>query len=381
MRGKVIVSGGVDGASGASSFLGFGGGDPQNDLRLVGLGSDLWAYYDLRPTVSDAPESATMSSTLAVSGTTQPVVTLSGPLSPPRDIRIQYPVGGLRGTATYRITADAGSSSQTIYTGTTSASAVDIGGGNSISFGDGGISYTAHNGTNPTTATMHQSQVVSWEELTGLANATLTDLLSSGHGHRFEAYGLNSRLPSLFMNQTVLANEDGVPAKVTGTDTPFEVWMLYESWRMINSSNAMFPWAFNNKTDANTKSYIECVMTGPLHATPRRMGTRRKDSSGSPLEVSMFTDQYSVDAGPHVHRSIVSDVSDIFIDGKTGRSATVSLDRGVATNLDRFVLGGSKRGTAALTGLCSGRVTALALTAPLSNAKALSAALALAGNF
>ena len=344
-----------------------------SDARKALDAADIHAYYSLKPTVSGAQASASMSPFLVGQGTTVPTVTLEGPLSPPREISIDYPVGGARGTATYRIALDGNT---TVLTGATSSAKVDIGSGNFITFGND-ANYTIN--TVFATATIHKSKIVNWTELTGQANCTLTDTLST-KGHRYEAFGLNGRWPSLYMWTSALDNITGLPAKFTGIDIQFEVWMLYETWTQINDANAMVPWAFTNSSDA-TKSVIDGVFTGPTHATQTRaIGINRKDSGAVPLTASLFTDTYRTDLAAHVHRFVVTNSGNIYTDNQKGKAANASLNRGVATNVDRFTLGGIKQGASAFlaSGWCSGRITELLFTAPLSDDKAFRTACAMA---
>lgn len=344
-----------------------------HDLRHVLPASELLAYWDLRASVPEARESVTLGSTLAVTGATLPTVTIDGPLSPPREVRIDYPVGGARGTASYRIFLDG---NERVLAGTTSAEPVDIGRGHSIAFSDD-AEYTVN--TTAKTATVHRTEVVSWAELTGREDCTLVNTLS-GKGLLYEAYGLNARQPSLYMSRSALHNDAGVPALASGMDTPLEVWMLYETWSLITSGNSMVPWAFVHQSDT-TKSFLQAVFTGPMHEHPSKLGLSRRDSGESPATTNLFTDIYRTDAAPHVHRYIVSGNANIHTDNAKGKALDDSLDRGIATNLNRFILGGSKRGTDEFDAKlwCSGRITALAITSPLSSDNALLACKALAG--
>jgi hypothetical protein len=336
------------------------------DLRQNLSSSEIWAYWDVRPGVEGAQGSATLSGTLAVTGSTLPTVTMSGPVSPPREVRIDYTTGGARGTAVYRIQLDGGSS---VLTGVTSGVAVDIGRSNSISFGND-ANYTIN--TSITTATIHQTKVVGLQELTGRANCTLVDTLS-GAGHRYEAFGMNNKYPSLYSWTSALNNDSGVPALVSGNDVAFEVWMLYEIWSLTTSSFARVPWAFVNQTDT-AKSFVDTFSNGPLAASPSIWGLQRKNSATTPVTKSLTT-TVKIDQAPRVMRWIVSSTGNVWISGRPGLATPVTLASGGATTVNRFLVGGLKLGTSAFLASAwdQARWSALAITPPLGTGRELAA--------
>lgn len=156
--------------------------------------------------------------------------------------------------------------------------------------------------------------------------------------------------------------------------------MLYEGWKLVPGPGSMVPWVFANQSDS-TKNYLQAVFTGPAHESPSKIGMSRRDSGEDPNTVTIFSDIHLTDLAPHVHRYVVSSSANIYTDNARGRVADASLDSGIATNLNRFILGGQKLGTEEFSARawCSGRITALAITSPLSSANALLACKALAG--
>ena len=334
------------------------------DLRLLSLGSKLKAYWDVRPAVSGATASLTLSSTLQGQGTSPPTVTITGSLSTPRHVVITYEIGGAIGTMKYRMVVYGNTPSDpyTLYNAVSvdrgdGKAEVDIGGGNTIVFGVG--PYNADN--------VHAVQCTSWGELTGLANASLTDALS-GVGVRYESYGLNSTTPCLrgVKSPSALANTTGVPTLASGNDVHLRVHVLGEGAKHISGTGASIIWGFSQSGAANTtKSYIRKVATGPTNTNASRWLLQRRDSSASPATAQVVSDGNSyADLDPYVFTDIVSASAQIHRNGMPCRSADVNLDRGVATTLDRFSIFNINLGTTGFTTALqyTGRIAALAIT-------------------
>lgn len=348
----------------------------EHDLRNLGLGSDLWAYYDLRPTVSGATASITLATTLDGNGTTPPTVTISGSLATPRQVVITYDTGGAIGTMEYRMVVDG----ETLFNAVSSDTGggnctVDIGGGNSIVFNAG--TYNVDN--------THWVQCTAVAELTGLANATLDNALS-GVGFRYEAHGLNGTTPCLraIKNPSALSNTTGVPALVTGVDTDFEIHLLFEQAKHISGTGAGVVWGFSQSAAGHTtKSYLRKVATGPTNTSASRWLIRRRDSSGAPANVDVQSDGTTyADLDPHVMTDVITASGQMHHNGVPGRAAGAStLHRGVSTDLNRFSLGNINLSTAGFStaNQCLGRYSAMALTAPLSDANRMKIWKALAG--
>lgn len=333
----------------------------QTDLRQVLTSSELLAYWDLRPYVSGAQASVTLSATLASDGTAPAVVTMTGPLSPPRQVKITYPVAGL--TPTYRIDCGDGWNAATGFTGTFTAAAgasVNIGAGNNVVFPVGGA-YNVDN--------RHWAKVATWAELTGRANSNLTDALSAGAGHRYEAYGMGGALPSLYMWNSYLANSLAIPALVSGVDIAFEMWMLYETWTLTDAAKAFALWCFSHTLAANNaKNVIDLITTGPSNAVaPLAWIIQRLDGGGAPA-FARFISTYKPDLSPKVVRAVVSANGQVYVNGLPTRPAgNQSLNRGATTSVDQFILGAAPLGTTAPTNtFAQGRITALALCNPLA---------------
>jgi hypothetical protein len=358
------------------------GGNPL-DLRDVLLPSELLAYWETSPDVSGAMDSVLMSPTLAAAGTTRPTVTISGPLSPLRGDKIDYPVGGPRGTATYRIRLGADGS---FITGLTSSTPVGIGGGNEISFGND-ANYTIN--TNTATATVHQTCAASWAEMNGRSALTLTSDLNGTAPLTESGDGINCKSPSLYFRSGALANTTGVPALVTGLDVGFEVWCVYESYLLTGSSFVQAPWSFSNSADAS-KSTIRMGICGPLTAGAQsRLALVRTDSGGTPGSSTFISNVCKADLSPHVTRAVITSNGQLWIDGLPTRTVdgqpwslieNVNMNRGVVTNVDRFAIAGLAQGPSGFSAssLASVRIARMAITTPLSDARSVAVFKALA---
>lgn len=346
----------------------------QTDLRQVLTSSELLAYWDLRPYVSGAQASLTLSATLASFGSTPPIVLMTGSLSPPRQVKISY-ASVVANVVSYRIDCGDGWNASTGFSGTfnqTAGATVSIGSGNSIVFPIG--TYNTDNS--------HWAKAASWGELTGRANSTLTDTLSVGLGHRYEAYGMGGVLPSLYMWNSYMANSLAIPALVSGTDIAFEMWMLYETWTLTDAAKAFAIWCFSHTLVANNgKNVIDLITTGPSNAVAALAWIiQRLDGGGAPA-FARFISTYKPDLSPKVVRAVVSANGQLYVNGLPTRPAgNQSLNRGAITSVDQFILGAAPLGTTAPTNtFAQGRITALALCNPLAAGRDLVCGKALAG--
>lgn len=381
MHRRAVLAGALAAACGSGDVrIGLGSGIPsggisapadadavQTDLRLLGLGSKLLAYYDVRPGVSGAQASITLSLTLRGAGASPPTVTIQGALVAPRQCYVTYSVGGALGTMQY--VARLGDS---VLSGTSPVSGlVDIGNGNTLVFGAGTYA-TTH---------IHWTECTSLAELTGRANSALTSALAGG-GARYEAYGLNGRSPSLLFPTSALANESGIPALASGVDIPLEVWLLGETYQHISGVGTSTMWAFTNQSGThNTKSFLLARACGPtVSGLESKYLLQRRDSGAVPATVSLICDQLHSDLDPKVIRSVLTSSGQMHFNGMPGKAAAATLNRGVASTFDRFTVGGFYPGTAGFSSAnwWLGRFSALAITQPLTDAEALLVTKALA---
>lgn len=335
------------------------------DLRLLGLGSKLKAYWDVRPEVSGAQASVTLSTTLDGNGTNPPTVTITGPLTSPRQVVATYSLGGALGTMKYVIVTGVA-----VFSGTSPGDGiVDIGDGNTVVFGAG--TYNVDQ--------THWLQCTTLAELTGLANASLTDVLST-KGARYEVNGLNGIDPCLrfIRNPSALSNTSGVPALVTGLDVDFEIHTLGETVKHISGTGASIIWGFSLSTAGHTtKSFISSRTCGPTNSTHEsRYLINRRDSSGAPATVEVVSDGNTyADLSPYVISDIITASGQMHRNGMPCRAAgAATLHRGQTTTLDRFSVGNINLSTAGFSTANQwlGRFSAMAITDPLTTAERLS---------
>ncbi|HXK20815.1 MAG TPA: hypothetical protein VNG33_23550 [Polyangiaceae bacterium] len=358
-------------------------GQQEADLRKVLTAAELadarTFYFDLKPYVSGATASLTLSATLEASGTgTLANVTLTGPLTF-RQIKISYAVGGAN--PQYRIDCGDGWNAATGFTGTFVAAAgatVPIGGGTSVVFPVGGA-YNADN--------VHWSKSATWAELSGKANASLTDVLSGGHGHRTEAHGMGGVLPSLYMynsgsgtatSGTYLANSLALPAAVSGVDVAFEIWMLAENWGLPPAGKSWVPLGYSHTLVANNaKNILDLSMNG---AGAEAWVIARLDGGGAPA-FARFISTFKPDLSPKVIRAVVGANSQVYVNGLPTRPAgNQSTNRAATTSLDQCILGALPFGTTAPTNsFPQMRVTTLLMVPPLAAGREVAVGRAMAG--
>jgi len=336
-----------------------------SDLRQLGLGSKLLAYYDTRSSVSGAQASLTMSATLQKNiGSTSPAVTITGPLSPPRQVKCTYTTGGALGAMAYVIYLG-----DSVLSGTSPADGiVGIGNGNDVVFGAGIYS----------TADSHYSEITSHAELTGLAGDTLLTSTLAGRGARYEAYGLNGTRPRLLFNNSAFANESAIPALATGIDTAIDVTIVCESVKHISGAGASVIWGFSNQAaTSNTKSYLRLLSCGPAIGSglDSRFAIQRRDSSGAPATATLICDNLHADLDFRVFSTQLGAIAQLYSNGMFGRIGSAqSTNRGVATTTDRFTVGGGYLGTAGYSSAnwWQGGYGVLAIHQPLTIAERLS---------
>ena len=355
------------------------------DLRQIGLGDLLLAYYETRPLyVPEAATSLTLAATLSARGTTPPVAMLSGTLTPAQQFKFNYPIGGTvnSGTATWQ--CDVGDGRNNGPSGFVTSTPQAIGStGVSVAWAAGGTINTDNR---------HFAVVNGWDEIPLIsgnaprATFKFDDSLAANVGPIYAAYGLSSKEPMLLSGQSVstvlttepgalLCNTSGVPALASGTDLAIEAHFVIEQNFIADGNFATVPLAFNGVNAAdNTKSRLECSFGGNAFAGAVNLyGALRRDSSGTPATLAVFSDptKGKVDNSPHV--MCVDFVSgQIYIDG-VAVCTPVSLNRGVASTFGRATLFGVKRGTAAVAGtdLFRGGISAVLYTRTTSAAQKL----------
>ncbi len=344
------------------------------DMRKVLTAAELadarTFYYDLKPYVSGATASCTLSPTLAALGTgTLAVVTLTGPLTF-RKIKITYAVGGAN--PQYQIDCGDGWNAPSGFTGTFVAAVgatVPVGGGTSVVFPVGGA-YNADN--------THWSKAATWAELSGKANANLTDVLSGGAGHRTEAHGMGGALPSLYMFNSYLANSLALPTAMSGVDIAFEVWMLAEIWTMTSTGKSFVQWGFSHTGAANNAKNLLNLATNGFGAEAWVLS--RLDGGGSPA-FARFISTIKPHMSPLVIRCVVSANGQVYTNGLPTRPAgNQSLNRGATSSFDQFMLGALPFGTTAPTNsFAQSRVSTVLFVPPLAAGREVFIGRAMAG--
>lgn len=261
----------------------------------------------------------TLGTTLEAHGTTPPVFTISGNLSQPIGLYLDCPVGGARGTATYRASLDGGVSF--FQSGTTAAS---------VPLTLLGITIAMSSSTFNTDNTWN-GKLASWTNQTP-ATRTLLGNVVDGQKPAI-LWQAKNNLPAIYANGSYGEMKDvtsnWAANVVSGNDSDFSIFVVAKIFTTSGSFRQLI--SFNNSADPDS-----CWGMGTSGAS--NWAAFKQDDSGA----SQFALHAGIDTNWHVHEIIHHGTTvDWMIDGTalfTGSAQNVGV-----TTLDSvfFFSGGS----------------------------------------
>ncbi len=329
--------------------------DPTSLLNLPNA-ANLYSWHDVDYGI-------TLSSTLLGLGSAPVAQTgaLSGTRAQTAALRIEITTGGVNG-GQCRATLHGGYRYYAVDP-TTDAVWNDYSGaftsGTPITFSNGLI-WTPAAGTYATDQ-VYLAKVGSWAARgTAAATCTLDEATLSSSGPVVEWRGYNDYLGyNLHFNGSALANQSGMPLLVTGTNVPFSCCEWNQIVQLAGVGTALRPWSFSNQNVAsNSKNILDAGYSGSGTTPDTRWFIQRRDNVPNATKQCVST--AVPDLSPHNLWWVFDGTNAEFSRNNIADGAAQNIATGGTTTVDRFVLGGSKYGTGALTNFFYGRMVGIA---------------------